>query len=211
ADAVFSYEYSPEIFIDTEIEYALEVCEAVMNVWEPDPDRVGVLNLPAAVERATPDVYADQIEWMSRNLSRREFIALSVHPHNDRGTAVASAELAVMAGADRVEGCLFGQGERTGNVDLVTLGLNLFSQGIDPCIDFSDIDEIRRTVEHCTQMDVHPRHPYGGDLVYTAFSGSHQDAIKKGFEHREAKAAEAGVDQDSLVWDLPYLPVDPAD
>ena len=210
-DTVFSYEYSPEIFIDTEIEYALEVCEAVMDVWQPDEDREIVLNLPATVERATPNVYADQIEWMSRNLSRREFIALSVHPHNDRGTAVAAAELAVMAGADRVEGCLFGQGERTGNVDLVTLGLNLFSQGIDPQIDFSDIDEIRRTVEQCTQMDVHPRHPYGGDLVYTAFSGSHQDAIKKGFTVREQQVAAAGGDHTKVPWNVPYLPVDPAD
>ncbi len=211
ADAVFSYEYSPEIFIDTEIEYALEVCEAVMDVWQPDADREIVLNLPATVERATPNVYADQIEWMSRNLSRREFIALSVHPHNDRGTAVASAELAVMAGADRVEGCLFGQGERTGNVDLVTLGMNLFSQGIDPQIDFSDIDGIRRTVEQCTQMDVHPRHPYGGDLVYTAFSGSHQDAIKKGFTVREQRVAQAGGNRNAVPWDVPYLPVDPID
>ncbi|WP_152191651.1 2-isopropylmalate synthase [Georgenia satyanarayanai] len=210
-DAVFSYEYSPEIFIDTEIEYALEVCEAVMDVWQPDATREIVLNLPATVERATPNVYADQIEWMSRHLSRREFVALSVHPHNDRGTAVASAELAVMAGADRVEGCLFGQGERTGNVDLVTLGMNLFSQGIDPQIDFSDIDEIRRTVEQCTQMDVHPRHPYGGDLVYTAFSGSHQDAIKKGFTVREERVAAAGGDPTAVAWDVPYLPVDPLD
>src|SRR5690625_995377 len=210
-ETVFSYEYSPEIFIDTEIEYALEVCEAVMDVWQPDADREIILNLPATVERATPNVYADQIEWMSRNLSRREFVALSVHPHNDRGTAVAAAELAVMAGADRVEGCLFGQGERTGNVDLVTLGLNLFSQGIDPQIDFSDIDEIRRTVEQCTQMDVHPRHPYGGDLVYTAFSGSHQDAIKKGFTVREQQVAAAGGDHTKVPWNVPYLPVDPAD
>ncbi|PYG01645.1 2-isopropylmalate synthase [Georgenia satyanarayanai] len=210
-EAVFSYEYSPEIFIDTEIEYALEVCEAVMDVWQPGADREIVLNLPATVERATPNVYADQIEWMSRHLSRREFVALSVHPHNDRGTAVASAELAVMAGADRVEGCLFGQGERTGNVDLVTLGMNLFSQGIDPQIDFSDIDEIRRTVEQCTQMDVHPRHPYGGDLVYTAFSGSHQDAIKKGFTVREERVAAAGGDPTAVPWDVPYLPVDPID
>ncbi|HLS75149.1 MAG TPA: 2-isopropylmalate synthase, partial [Actinomycetaceae bacterium] len=210
-ETVFSYEYSPEIFIDTELEYALEVCEAVMDVWQPGTGREIVLNLPATVERATPNVYADQIEWMSRNLSRREFVALSVHPHNDRGTAVASAELAVMAGADRVEGCLFGQGERTGNVDLVTLGMNLFSQGIDPQIDFSDIDEIRRTVEQCTQMDVHPRHPYGGDLVYTAFSGSHQDAIKKGFTHREQRVAAAGGDPTAVPWDVPYLPVDPYD
>ncbi|MFC4555215.1 2-isopropylmalate synthase [Georgenia faecalis] len=210
-DTVFGYEYSPEIFVDTELEYALEVCEAVMDVWQPDGGREIVLNLPATVERATPNVYADQIEWMSRNLSRREFVAVSVHPHNDRGTAVASAELAVLAGADRVEGCLFGQGERTGNVDLVTLGLNLFSQGIDPQIDFSDIDEIRRTVEQCTQMDVHPRHPYGGDLVYTAFSGSHQDAIKKGFAVRADRVAAADGDASAVLWEVPYLPVDPHD
>jgi 2-isopropylmalate synthase len=210
-ETVFGYEYSPEIFTDTELEFALEVCEAVMDVYQPERDREIVLNLPATVERGTPNTYADMIEWMSRHLSRREHIALSVHPHNDRGTAVAAAELAVMAGADRVEGCLFGQGERTGNVDLVTLGLNLFSQGIDPQIDFSDIDEVRRTVEYCTQMDVHPRHPYGGDLVYTSFSGSHQDAIKKAFEAREAEAASAGVGSDDLVWALPYLPIDPKD
>jgi 2-isopropylmalate synthase len=181
-----------------------------MDVWEPEDGREIILNLPATVERATPNVYADQIEWMSRNLSRRGHVALSVHPHNDRGTAVAAAELAVMAGADRVEGCLFGQGERTGNVDLVTLGMNLYTQGIDPLIDFSQIDEIRRTVEHCTQMDVHPRHPYGGDLVYTAFSGSHQDAIKKGFQVRAAQVAAAGEDTE-VPWAVPYLPVDPED
>ncbi|TDE90081.1 2-isopropylmalate synthase [Occultella glacieicola] len=207
----FGYEYSPEIFIDTEIEYALEVCEAVMDVWSPEEGREIILNLPATVERATPNVYADQIEWMSRQLSRRENVSLSVHPHNDRGTAVAAAELAVMAGADRIEGCLFGQGERTGNVDLVTLGLNLYSQGVDPGIDFSDIDEIRRTVEYCTRMDVHPRHPYGGDLVYTAFSGSHQDAIKKGFAVREQEIEQAGGDDADVVWTVPYLPVDPQD
>ncbi|MEU0489525.1 2-isopropylmalate synthase [Nocardiopsis sp. NPDC006139] len=207
----FGYEYSPEIFIDTEIDFALEVCEAVMDVWRPGPGREIILNLPATVERATPNVYADQIEWMSRNLSRREHVVLSVHPHNDRGTGVASAELAVMAGADRVEGCLFGHGERTGNVCLVTLGLNLFSQGVDPRIDFSDIDEIRRTVEHCTQLPVAPRHPYGGDLVYTAFSGSHQDAIKKGFAALEADAEAAGVPVGEYGWDVPYLPIDPKD
>jgi 2-isopropylmalate synthase len=205
------YEYSPEIFIDTELDFALEVCEAVMDVWEPGPDREIILNLPSTIERSTPNVYADQIEWMSRNLSRREYICLSVHPHNDRGTAVASAELAIMAGADRVEGCLFGNGERTGNVCLVTLGMNLFSQGIDPQIDFSDIDEIRRTVEYCNQLPVHPRHPYAGDLVYTAFSGSHQDAIKKGFEALEREAAEAGVPVDQYRWNVPYLPIDPKD
>jgi 2-isopropylmalate synthase len=211
ADTVFGYEYSPEIFTDTELEFALEVCEAVMDVYQPEDGREIVLNLPATVERATPNTYADQIEWMSRNLTRREHIALSVHPHNDRGTAVAAAELAMMAGADRVEGCLFGQGERTGNVDLVTLGLNLFSQGIDPQVDLSDIDEVRRTVEYCTQMDVHPRHPYGGDLVYTSFSGSHQDAIKKAFEARAVRAEEAGVGADDVVWAMPYLPIDPKD
>jgi 2-isopropylmalate synthase len=210
-DVVFGYEYSPEIFIDTELDFALEICEAVMDVWAPGEGREIILNLPATVERATPNVYADQIEWMSRHLSRREFIALSVHPHNDRGSAVAAAELAVMAGADRVEGCLFGQGERTGNVDLVTLGMNLFTQGIDPMIDFSDIDRIRRTVERCTRMEVSPRAPYGGDLVYTAFSGSHQDAIKKGLDRREAKAAADGLDEAAMVWQVPYLPVDPRD
>ncbi|WP_067600978.1 2-isopropylmalate synthase [Nocardiopsis listeri] len=207
----FGYQYSPEIFIDTELDFALEVCEAVMDVWNPGPGREIILNLPATVERATPNIYADQIEWMSRNLSRREHVVLSVHPHNDRGTGVASAELAVMGGADRVEGCLFGHGERTGNVCLVTLGLNLFSQGVDPKIDFSDIDEIRRTVEHCTQLPVAPRHPYGGDLVYTAFSGSHQDAIKKGFDDLNKRAAEAGVPVEEYPWDVPYLPIDPKD
>jgi 2-isopropylmalate synthase len=207
----FGYEYSPEIFMDTELDFALEACEAVMDVWRPGPDREIILNLPCTVERSTPNVYADQIEWMSRNLSRRDHICLSVHTHNDRGTAVADAELAVMAGADRIEGCLFGNGERTGNVCLVTLGLNLFSQGIDPMIDFSDIDEIRRTVEYCNQLPVHPRHPYAGELVYTAFSGSHQDAIKKGFEAFEAEVAAAGDDPVDHAWNLPYLPIDPHD
>ncbi|UNX53535.1 2-isopropylmalate synthase [Georgenia sp. TF02-10] len=211
ADTVFGYQYSPEVFVDTELDFALEICEAVMDVWQPDAGREIILNLPATVERATPNVYADQIEWMSRHLSRRQHVALSLHPHNDRGTGVAAAELGLLAGADRVEGCLFGQGERTGNVDLVTLGLNLFSQGVDPMIDFSDIDEVRRTVEACTQMDVHPRHPYGGDLVYTSFSGSHQDAIKKGFSARAEKVAAAGGDEDTVVWELPYLPIDPKD
>jgi 2-isopropylmalate synthase len=210
-DCDFGYEYSPEIFIDTELEFARDVCEAVMDVWEPGPDREIVLNLPSTIERSTPNVYADQIEWMSRNLSRREHVALSVHPHNDRGTAVASAELAVMAGADRVEGCLFGNGERTGNVCLVTLGMNLFSQGVDPEIDFSDIDGIRRTVEYCNQIPVHERHPYAGDLVYTSFSGSHQDAIKKGFDALERDAAQAGVPVEKFRWALPYLPIDPKD
>ncbi|WP_017536661.1 2-isopropylmalate synthase [Nocardiopsis halophila] len=209
--AYVGYEYSPEIFIDTELDFALEVCEAVMDEWRPGPGREIILNLPATVERATPNVYADQIEWMSRNLSRREHVCLSVHPHNDRGTGVASAELAVMAGADRVEGCLFGHGERTGNVDLVTLGMNLHSQGVDPMVDFSDIDEIRRITEHCTQLPVAPRHPYGGDLVYTAFSGSHQDAIKKGFAALEAEAEAAGVPVSEHAWGVPYLPIDPKD
>jgi 2-isopropylmalate synthase len=208
---VFGYEYSPEIFIDTELDFAVEVCEAVMDVWEPGVEREIILNLPATIERSTPNVYADQIEWMGRHLSRREFIAISVHPHNDRGAAVAATELAVMAGADRVEGCLFGHGERTGNVDLVTLGMNLFSQGIDPQIDFSEIDEIRRTVEYCTQLPVHPRHPYAGDLVYTAFSGSHQDAIKKGFDALAATAAAAGKSVRDVDWEVPYLPIDPLD
>jgi 2-isopropylmalate synthase len=207
----FGYEYSPEIFMDTEPDFAAEVCEAVMDVWQPGPGREIILNLPCTVERSTPNVYADQIEWMSRQLSRREHVCLSVHTHNDRGTAVADAELAVLAGADRIEGCLFGNGERTGNVCLVTLGMNLFSQGVDPMIDFSDIDEIRRTVEYCNQIPVHPRHPYAGELVYTAFSGSHQDAIKKGFEAFEAEAAAAGTDPAAMRWAVPYLPIDPQD
>ena len=207
----FGYEYSPEIFMDTELDFAAEICEAVMDVWQPGPGREIIINLPCTVERSTPNVYADQIEWMSRSLSRREHVCLSVHTHNDRGTAVADAELAVLAGADRVEGCLFGNGERTGNVCLVTLGMNLFSQGIDPMIDFSDIDEVRRTVEYCNQLPVHPRHPYAGELVYTAFSGSHQDAIKKGFEAYEADAAAAGVDVAEFRWAVPYLPIDPRD
>jgi len=207
----FGYEYSPEIFMDTELDFAAGICEAVMDVWQPEPGREIIINLPCTVERSTPNVYADQIEWMSRNLSRREHVCLSVHTHNDRGTAVADAELAMLAGADRVEGCLFGNGERTGNVCLVTLGMNLFSQGIDPMIDFSDIDEIRRTVEYCNQLPVHPRHPYAGELVYTAFSGSHQDAIKKGFEAYQADAAAAGVDVSEHDWAVPYLPIDPRD
>ena len=210
-DTDFGYEYSPEIFVDTELDFALEVSEAVMDVWQPGPGREIILNFPCTIERSTPNVYADQIEWMSRNLSRREHVCLSVHTHNDRGTAVADAELAVMAGADRIEGCLFGNGERTGNVCLVTLGMNLFSQGIDPQIDFSDIDEIRRTVEYCNQLPVHPRHPYAGDLVYTAFSGSHQDAIKKGLEALETEATKAGVPVDEFPWEAPYLTIDPKD
>jgi 2-isopropylmalate synthase len=208
---VIGYEYSPEIFTGTELPFSVDVCEAVSDVWQPEDGREIILNLPATVEMATPNVYADQIEWFSRQLTRRESTCISLHPHNDRGTAVAATELAVMAGADRVEGCLFGHGERTGNVCLVTLGMNLFSQGIDPMIDFSDIDEIRRTVEYCTQLPVHPRHPYAGDLVYTAFSGSHQDAIKKGLEDLEKRAAEQGIPVEQMEWEAPYLPIDPHD
>jgi 2-isopropylmalate synthase len=208
---VIGYEYSPEIFTGTELPFSVEVCEAVSDVWQPDDGREIILNLPATVEMATPNIYADQIEWFARQLTRREHTTISLHPHNDRGTAVAATELAMMAGADRVEGCLFGHGERTGNVCLVTLGMNLFSQGIDPQIDFSDIDEIRRTVEYCTQLPVHPRHPYAGDLVYTAFSGSHQDAIKKGLEDLERRAADAGIDVADIEWEAPYLPIDPKD
>ncbi len=193
------FEYSPESFTATEPDYALEICEAVMDVWQPAQGRPIILNLPATVECTLPNEFADQVEWMDRNLSRREHISLSVHPHNDRGTGVAAAELAVLAGADRVEGCLFGNGERTGNVDLVTLGMNLFSQGVDPMIDFSDIETVRRVAEECTQLPTHPRHPYAGDLVYTAFSGSHQDAIKKGFDAMERAARSAG----SLVGETP--------
>jgi 2-isopropylmalate synthase len=208
---VIGYEYSPEIFTGTELPFSVEVCEAVSDVWQPEDGREIILNLPATVEMSTPNVYADQIEWFSRQLTRREHTTISLHPHNDRGTAVAATELAIMAGADRVEGCLFGHGERTGNVCLVTLGMNLFSQGVDPQIDFSDIDEIRRTVEYCTQLPVHPRHPYAGDLVYTAFSGSHQDAIKKGLEDLERKAKEQGVPVEQVDWEAPYLPIDPKD
>ena len=217
-DTIFGYEYSPEIFVDTELDYSLEVCEAVMDVWQPEEDREIILNLPATVERATPNVYADQIEWMSRHLPRRESVCLSLHNHNDRGSGVAAAELGLMAGADRVEGCLFGHGERTGNVDLVTLALNLFSQGVDPMLDLSDIDEVRRTVERATGMDVPPRTPYAGELVYTSFSGSHQDAIKKGFAARttqvNAKKAEGLTDAEAEIavpWAMPYLPIDPHD
>ena len=217
-DTIFGYEYSPEIFVDTELDYSLEVCQAVMDVWEPEEDREIILNLPATVERATPNVYADQIEWMSRHLPRRESVCLSLHNHNDRGSGVAAAELGLMAGADRVEGCLFGHGERTGNVDLVTLALNLFSQGVDPMLDLSDIDEVRRTVERATGMDVPPRTPYAGELVYTSFSGSHQDAIKKGFAARakqvDARKAEGLTEADAEIavpWSMPYLPIDPHD
>jgi 2-isopropylmalate synthase len=205
------YEYSPESYTGTELEFALEVCNAVAAVIKPTPARKLIINLPATVEMITPNVYADSIEWMSRRLEPRDSILLSLHPHNDRGTAVAAAELGYLAGADRIEGCLFGNGERTGNVDLVTLGLNLFSQGIDPMIDFSDIDHIKRTVEYCNQLPVPERSPYGGDLVYTAFSGSHQDAIKKGFEHLKRDADAAGVDMDAFTWGVPYLPIDPKD
>jgi 2-isopropylmalate synthase len=210
-DTEIFYEYSPESYTGTELEYALEICSAVIDVVDPTPTRPLIINLPATVEMATPNVYADSIEWMHRNLPRRESVVLSLHPHNDRGTAIAAAELGVLAGADRVEGCLFGNGERTGNVDIVTLGLNLFSQGIDPMIDFSDIDEIKRTVEYCNQLPVHERHPYVGDLVYTAFSGSHQDAIKKGFAALQADADAAGVDLAKFTWGVPYLPIDPKD
>ena len=205
------YEYSPESYTGTELEYAVEVCNAVIEEIGPTPERQMVINLPATVEMITPNIYADSIEWMSRHLSRRESILLSLHPHNDRGTAIAAAEQGYMAGADRIEGCLFGNGERTGNVDLVTLGLNLFSQGIDPQIDFSDIDEIKRTVEYCNQLPVPERSPYGGDLVYTAFSGSHQDAIKKGFEAMQKTAEAQGKSLGDLEWAVPYLPIDPLD
>ena len=206
-----SFQYSPESFTGTELDYAVEVCEAVLDVWQPTADRPVVLNLPATVEMSTPNVYADSIEYVHRALTRRSAVVLSLHPHNDRGCAVAAAELGVMAGADRVEGCLFGNGERTGNVCLVTLAMNLFSQGIDPQVDFSDIDEVRRTVEYANQLPVHPRHPYGGELVYTAFSGSHQDAIKKGLEAMQRDADAAGVPVGDYRWEVPYLPIDPKD
>jgi 2-isopropylmalate synthase len=197
------YQYSPESFTGTELDFAVEICEAVMDVWRPTSERKVILNLPATVEMATPNIYADQIEWFGRTIRDRDCITLSLHPHNDRGTAVAAAELAIMAGADRVEGTLFGNGERTGNVDIMTLALNLFSQGIDPGLEITNIDEIVRTVEHCNQLPVHPRHPYAGELVYTAFSGSHQDAIKKGFE--------ALAKRNDTLWEVPYLPIDPKD
>ncbi|MCS5719630.1 2-isopropylmalate synthase [Herbiconiux sp. CPCC 205763] len=205
------YEYSPESYTGTELAFAVDICNQVIEVFEPTAERKVIINLPATVEMATPNVYADSIEWMSRRLAHRENIILSLHPHNDRGTAVAAAELGYLAGADRIEGCLFGNGERTGNVDLVALGLNLFTQGIDPQIDFSDLDDIRRTAEYCNQLKVPERSPWAGDLVYTAFSGSHQDAIKKGFEAMEADAARQGVTVDELVWAVPYLPIDPKD
>jgi len=197
------FEYSPETFSTAELDFSLEVCEAVMDVLRPTPDHPIIFNLPATVEAATPNVYADQIEWFGRHIRNRDSVVISLHPHNDRGTGVAAAELGLMAGADRVEGCLFGNGERTGNVDLVTLGLNLYTQGVDPELDFSDIDEVINTVTYCNNLPVHPRHPYAGDLVFTAFSGSHQDAIKKGF-------AAQGQRNDQ-IWDVPYLPIDPKD
>ncbi|THJ67102.1 2-isopropylmalate synthase [Arthrobacter echini] len=210
-ETAITYEYSPESFTGTELEFAARISNEVSHVFEASPQRQMILNLPATVEMATPNVYADSIEWMSRNLQDRDSIILSLHPHNDRGTGVAAAELGYLAGADRIEGCLFGNGERTGNVDLVTLGMNLFSQGIDPEIDFSDMDEIRRTAEYCNQLTVPERSPYGGDLVFTAFSGSHQDAIKKGFDRMEQDAADAGVGVAELPWAVPYLPIDPKD
>ena len=202
-DTDIVFQYSPESFTGTELDYAKEICDAVIDVWRPSRAKPAIINLPATVEMATPNVYADQIEWMHRNLARRDCITLSLHPHNDRGGGIAAAELGIMAGADRIEGTLFGNGERTGNVDVVTLALNMYSQGLDPKLDFSNIDEIRRVVEHCNQLPVHPRHPYGGDLVFTAFSGSHQDAIRKGF------AAAKGANDP--LWAIPYLPIDPAD
>ncbi|AMY53699.1 2-isopropylmalate synthase [Rhodococcus fascians] len=210
-DTDWRYEYSPESYTGTELSYAKEVCDAVTAVIDPTPEKPLILNLPATVEMATPNVYADSIEWMSRNLDRRDSIVLSLHPHNDRGTGVAAAELGYQAGADRIEGCLFGNGERTGNVCLVTLGLNLFTRGVDPQIDFSNIDEIRRTVEYCNQLPVAERHPYGGDLVYTAFSGSHQDAINKGLDAMKVTADEQGSDIGDITWQVPYLPIDPKD
>ena len=211
SDVEFGYEYSPEIFSQTPTDFALEVCHSVMGVWQPGPDREIILNLPATVEVSTPNTYADQIEYFCRNIRDREHVCVSLHPHNDRGTAVAAAEFAQMAGADRVEGCLFGHGERTGNVDLVTLGMNLVSQGIDAGIDFSDMPKIRRTVEYCTGLPVPTRQPYAGDLVFTAFSGSHQDAIKKGLEDLERQAQEQGIGIHEIAWQVPYLPIDPHD
>ena len=212
SDTKIMYEYSPESFTGTELEFAARICNAVMDELEIGTDgREIVINLPATVEMATPNVYADAVEWMDRHLNHREHVVLSIHPHNDRGTGVAAAELGYLAGADRIEGCLFGNGERTGNVDLVTLGLNLYTQGIDPQIDFSRIDEVRSTVEYCNQMSVPERSPYGGDLVYTAFSGSHQDAIKKGLEALEKNAAAQGKSIDEVYWEVPYLPIDPKD
>jgi 2-isopropylmalate synthase len=210
-DTDFRFEYSPESYTGTELSYAVEVCNTISDIWRPTPDRPVIMNLPATVEMATPNVYADSIEGMGRNLERRDSVILSLHPHNDRGTGVAAAELGYQAGADRIEGCLFGNGERTGNVCLVTLAMNMFSQGVDPQIDFSDIDEIRRTVEYCNQLPVPERHPYGGDLVFTAFSGSHQDAINKGLDALKAAADRAGRAVEDHPWEVPYLPIDPKD
>ncbi|VVJ22963.1 2-isopropylmalate synthase (EC [Amycolatopsis camponoti] len=210
-DTDFRFQYSPESYTGTELSYALEVCNAVTEIWQPTPEKPVILNLPATVEMATPNVYADSIEWMSRNLERRDSVILSLHPHNDRGTGIAAAELGYQAGADRIEGCLFGNGERTGNVDLVALGMNLYSQGIDPQIDFSDMDEIKRTVEYCNQLPVPERSPWGGDLVFTAFSGSHQDAINKGLDALKDAADKQGVPLDEYPWEVPYLPIDPKD
>ena len=210
-DTEIFYEYSPESYTGTELEYALEVCNDVLEVFRPTAERKVIINLPATVEMSTPNLYADSIEWMSRNLNHRENVILSLHPHNDRGTAVAAAELGYMAGADRIEGCLFGNGERTGNVDLVALGINMFTQGIDPEIDFSRLDEIRSVAEYCNQLKVHERSPWAGDLVYTAFSGSHQDAIKKGFEQMAVDAEAQGKSVNDIEWAVPYLPVDPRD
>ncbi|MGJ5672975.1 MAG: 2-isopropylmalate synthase [Nostochopsis sp.] len=200
-DINWQFEYSPEIFTSTELDFAQEICNAVLDVWQPTPQHTAIINLPATIEVATPNIFADQVEWMHRNLTRRDSVIISVHPHNDRGCAIAAAELAQMAGSQRVEGCLFGNGERTGNVDLVTLAMNLYTQGIHPGLDFSNINEVARIIEDCTQLPIHPRHPYVGDLVFTAFSGSHQDAIKKGF----------AVQKPDAVWEVPYLPIDPAD
>ncbi|EQB02350.1 2-isopropylmalate synthase [Sphingobium quisquiliarum P25] len=202
-DTDWHFEYSPETFSTAELDFSLECCEAVMEILQPTPEKPLILNLPATVEAATPNIYADQIEWMCRNISKRDSVVISLHTHNDRGTGVAAAELGLMAGADRVEGCLFGNGERTGNCDLVTVALNMYTQGINPGLDFSDIDEVIQTVEYCNQLPVHPRHPYAGELVFTAFSGSHQDAIKKGFAAQEAR--------NDQIWDVPYLPIDPKD
>jgi len=211
SDTDIYFQYSPESYTGTELDFAVEICDAVTDVWQPTPDRRAIINLPATVEMATPNVYADSIEWMAGRLARRDSLVLSVHPHNDRGTAVAAAELALMAGADRVEGCLFGNGERTGNVCLVTMALNLFSQGVDPQVDFRDIDQVKRTVEYCTGLRVGERHPYGGDLVYTAFSGSHQDAINKGLTGMADSSERSGTGIGEQVWEVPYLPVDPKD
>ena len=211
SDADFGYQYSPEIFVDTEPEFALDIVGSVLDMWQPAAGRETVVNLPATVERGTPNTYADQIEWFCRNMPYRDEVAVSLHPHNDRGTGVAAAELGMMAGADRIEGCLFGNGERTGNLDLVTVALNLYTQGVDPELDFSDIDEVIHTVTECNQIGVHERHPYGGDLVFTSFSGSHQDAINKAFADREKKANAQGTPVDLMEWDMPYLPVDPKD